>query len=142
MNQVSSIQCHVCNVEYNFIDTKLTSNCCISFAASLAKASGLVCLLGGSERHAEKTPARCDEGAELLVAHVFAGDERRSLVGLGWFSSRFNILSADGFDEMPGSRRVGEFLCRFREQDLIRLRELALLWLGHLSTVVAHHYRY
>ena len=45
------------------------------------------------------------------------------------------------FRVLTGSRRMGEFLCRFREADLVRLRALSTRWLGPLSAVVARQYR-
>ena len=97
MNQVSSIQTYVCNFKYNFTDAKVTSNGDISFAAYLAKANGLVGLLESLNGTLNEAPARCDEGTDFLVAHIFAGYERSSLVGLGRCYSRFSVPSADGF---------------------------------------------
>ena len=47
MKELSSIQSHAWNVEYDFTNTKLTSNAGIWFVEYLAKASGLVGLLEG-----------------------------------------------------------------------------------------------
>ena len=46
-----------------------------------------------------------------------------------------------GLGEMRGSRRMGEFLCRFGESDLVRLRELAVCRLDPLSAIVARRHR-
>ena len=142
MNQVSSIQTHVCNFKYNFTDAKVTSNGGISFAAFWAKSNGLFGLLEGLNCTLKKR-RRSAMKAQIFLSHIYLqamkechlsdlNDAPHDLV--------FRVLTSLG--EISGSCRVGEFLCCFREPDLVRLHDLALLWLGHLSTLVARHYRY
>ena len=40
-------------------------------------------LAGGSERHADEAPVRCDGGKEQIVASVFTDDRGSALVGFG-----------------------------------------------------------
>ena len=141
MKELSSIQSHAWNVQYDFTDLMLTDEGGISFISHLAKASGLVGMLEGLNGTLKKRRRGATEAQSLLAQVYMLAKSKGHLSDLDDARQDpvFRVLT--GLGEMPGSRRMGEFLCRFREPDLVRLRELAVCWLGPLSSRVARRYR-
>ena len=115
----------------------LTNEVRISFISHLAKASGLVGLLDGLNSTLKKRRRGATEAQSLLSQVYMLAKSKGHLSDLDDARQDpvFRVLT--GLGEMPDSRRMGEFLCRFREADLVRLRVLATRWLGPLLAVVA-----
>lgn len=142
MKQLSIIQSHAWNVEYDFTDANITDCGGISLAAYLAKASGLVGMLESNMNSTLKARRRGATEAQSILSQVYLlakGDGHLSDLDDASEDWVFQFLT--GLGRIPGSRRMGEFLCRFGESDLARLREIAMCWLGPLSTTVANSYR-
>ena len=142
MKELNSIQHHACNVEYGFTDSSITDRGGITFPAYLAKASGLVELLASVMNGTLKTRRRGATEAQSILSQVYVlatGKGHLSDLDDAKADRVFRVLT--GLGRMPGSRRMGEFLSRFRESDLVRLRELAIRWLGPLTVAVAHRSR-
>ena len=142
MKQMSSIQSRAGKVEYDFTDAKLTGCGGITFAAQLAKASGLCELLEKELNGTLKMRRRGATEAQSILAQVYLlsmGEGHLSGLDDAREDDVFRVLT--GLGEMPGSRRMGEFLSRFKESDLTRFRELAVRWLGPLTAKVASCHR-
>ncbi len=142
MKQMSSIQSRVRKVEYDFTDAKLTGCGGVTFAAQLAKASGLCELLEKELNGTLKKRRRGATEAQSILAQVYlllTGEGHLSDLDDARRDGVFRVLT--GLGELPGSRRMGEFLSRFGESDLARFRELAVRWLGPLTATVANRHR-
>ena len=142
MKQMNSIQSRAQNVEYDFTDAKLTGCGGVSFTARLAKESGLCELLEKELNGTLKMRCRGATEAQSILSQVYLlsmGEGHLSDLDDARQDDVFRVLS--GLGEMPGSRRMGEFLSRFGESDLSRFRELAVRWLLPLTAKVAARHR-
>ena len=71
MKQLSSIQSHAWNVEYDFTDANITDCGDISLTAYLAKASGLVGMLESNMNGTLKTRRRGATEAQSILSQVY-----------------------------------------------------------------------
>lgn len=110
----NNLQSHAWNVKYIFRDTKLEVSGDISSVAYLVPISGLVGLLESLNGTVNKgSVARRRHSTENLVASEFTieGEEHLSDLDDPRRDSVVRLLT--GLGEMPSSRRMGKFSCRF-----------------------------
>ena len=142
MKSMCSTQSRAWNVDYGYADLKLTKEGGVSFAARLAKESGLCELLETQMNGTLKVRRRGASEAQSILAQVYSLSMSKghlSDLDDSRHNSVYRLLT--GLGEMPCSRRMGEFLRRFRPSDLSRLRQVVAQWLGPLTAEVARRNR-
>ena len=103
MKELSSIQSHAWNVQYDFTDANLASNAGISFVAYLAKASGLVGLLEGLNGTLKKRRRGATEAQSVLSQVYLLAMSEGHLSDLDDARQDWVFRVLTGLGEMPGS---------------------------------------
>jgi hypothetical protein len=125
-------------VEIEFTDEVLTALGGSVFVAGIAQRLGLPRML--SERMGLKRRRRGASDAEMLLSAIYslaAGDGAlRDVDRLGEDQAR---LEAVGLEQVPGSRRLGEYLTRFDEASLDELQAIARAVAVRVAPAVVSH---
>jgi hypothetical protein len=125
-------------IEIEFTDEVLTPLGGSVFLAGMAQRLGLPRML--SERLGLKRRRRGASDAEMLLSAIYslaAGDGAlRDVDRLGGDEARIEAL---GLAQVPGSRRLGEYLTRFDEESLDELQSIARAVAMRVAPAVVSH---
>lgn len=125
-------------IEINFTDAALTGTGGWSLLAQMAKRTGLLAALGDSIRLKRRRRGASD--AEMLwslIASLAAGNGALSdLDALRADSAGQALL---GLSDVPSGRRLGEYLSRFGEAEVTRLRAIAHQLARQVAPAIVEH---
>lgn len=125
-------------MEIDFTDELITCNAGALFLSGMAKQLGLARRIAEAVKLKQRQRGARDEEVLLSLVYSLAqGDGYLCDVDrLGADEARRRLL---GLMHVPGSRRVGEYLCRFEHAAVERLRGVAHALAGDVVREVARH---
>lgn len=128
----------VSRIEIEFTDEVLTSSGGSLFVAAMAKRLDLPGLLSRAMKLKRRRRGASD--SQMLLSAIYsltAGDGAlRDVDRLGQDQARLEAL---GLQQVPGSRRLGEYLARFDEEAVERLQAVARVLAMRVAPAVVSH---